>query len=145
MRKTILLVACLSGCNYSNIQSKMSVSKLEQYRYDTLKRIRKHTDKHPDCFLNKLYPTIETIPIEWYNGDNHSSAYFHNGIVYINKNFWRMRKDATITLIHEALHKEDICGDDIIKSSSPICFVFDKPVYYSTDITKHIEDHLKEY
>lgn len=138
-------MACLSGCNYSNIQSSMSVSKLEQYRYATLKKIVKHNQKHRDCILNKLYTTIETMPIEWFEGDNHTSAYHYNGITYINKNFWRTTDDAIITIIHEAIHELNICGDDTVKQSFAICTLFDKPVYYSTDITRHIEDHLKEY
>lgn len=146
MRKSILLVACLSGCNFSNIQTNIAnSSKLEEYRYSTIRRMRKHTDKHPTCFLNKLYGTIETIPIEWFEGDNHSSAYFHNGRIMINKNFYRSNKDATVTIIHELIHAVGICGEDVNKSSIPICYVFDKPVYHSTDITKYIEDHLKEY
>ena len=140
MKKLISLALCFS---ITNVEAK--TNKLEQYRYDTLEKITKHLTKHPDCLLNNLYSTVETIPIEWFNGDNHTSAYYYGGVIYINKNIWRMRKDAIITILHEVIHANDICGDDNIKTVAPICYVFDKPVYYSTDITKHIEDHLKEY
>jgi hypothetical protein len=145
MKKLTLLVACLSGCSFSNIQSKMIPNKLEEYRFNTLDVIKKHNDKHRDCLLNKLYPLIETIPIAWFDGDKYSSAYILNGVVYINKNVWRTSKDITVTIIHEVIHIYGMCLDDTVKQFVPICFVFNKPIYHSTDITKHIEDHLKEY
>jgi hypothetical protein len=120
-------------------------AKLEQYREDTLNKLDNHLVKHKDCELNNLYEIVERIEIVWFKGDNHTSAYFYEGKIYINKNFWRTRKDAVITILHEVIHAYGICGEDVIKSDYPICHLFGKPVYYSTDITKHIEDHLKEY
>jgi hypothetical protein len=149
MKKLLLLAACLSGCSYSNIQSNMSVSKLEQYRYDTLKTIRNHIDKHNDanCILNKLYPIIETMDLRLRipYGFTSISAYAEGDVIYINQGIKRSKDSLTITLIHEALHKYGECLNDRFKSDKPVCHLFGRAVYDSIDLSKYIEDHLREY
>ena len=146
MTKIILLGVCLSGCSFSNIQTNIAnTSKLEAYRFETLSEIKIHSQKHQECILNNLYSTVERMPIEWLNGDLHTAAYAHNGKVFINRNMGISVKDGVVTVLHEAIHVNNICGEDVVKTEIPICYLFDKPVYYSTDITNHIQEHLKEF
>ncbi len=119
--------------------------KLEVYRVNALWMIADHESKHPDCELNNLYQLIATIDIEWFKGDKYTSAYFYNGIIYLNSSYNRSKKDAAYTIVHEAYHAYGICGEDIFKSIFPICRLFGKPVYYSTDITELIKNHINDF
>lgn len=151
MKKGILVLACitsLTSCEYQDAQSAMltkSSSKLEEYREYTLNSLTEHNTKHPNCVLNKLYQAVEVMPIYWYDGDKVTIATVDKGAIYINKRIWRNKKEYRITLIHEAIHAKGICGADSIKQKEPICFLFNKPVYFSTDISKYIDEHLKEF
>ena len=122
MKKFTLLVACLSGCSYSNVQSNITPSIAEEYRRNTLSDIMGHSQKHPDCVLNNLYSTIKNIeiklvPIYWVVGSgNKTSAYIEDGKLFLNSKIKRKSADMTVTFLHEALHYEGICGDDAIKS-----------------------------
>jgi hypothetical protein len=141
----IILVSC---CNirvkFSDLQAKVKLNKLDQYRDDALMLLLKHRARHPDCVLNNLYDLTGSVKIEWFEGDRYSSALFYNGIIHINKNYYRSREDASITIIHEVVHAYGICGDDTVKRTIPICTLFGKPVYYSPDITILLKEHLKE-
>lgn len=140
MKRCLLVLSLLSMGMSNSIESRS-----QQFREHAIAEINSHLVKHSDCVLGDLIETIEHMSIKSFNGDNHTAAYVWQGTVYLNKNFKWNNKTVMITLIHEAFHINGICGDDNIELKHPICYAFNKPVYYSPQLTSHIENHLKQY
>ena len=143
MRYIIILILLSTVTITAN--AKNTANKLEVYRVSALWMIADHESKHPDCELIKLYQLISDLELDWFKADRNTSACFANKKIYFNVMFYRSKKDAAYTIIHEAYHASGICGEDIFKSIFPICSLFGKPVYYSTDITEIIKEHIKEF
>lgn len=116
--------------------------RLERYRQETLETMKVHRLSNPDCELNELYYLVQTIPIEWFNGDSYSSAYYHNGTIYINRNIRRSKKEIVVTILHEAIHAYDKCINDSVRKKQSICKILNTDIYYSTDISNALKKHL---
>lgn len=154
MKKVVLLIACLTGCNYSNIAINFTPTIVEEYKQYTVNLIAQHLERHPDCELKHikledkifLFADIEDKNVKAY-------VIYPKRIVFNNLIKWSKWMFA-INTIHELTHldKQDnkyICGNDSLLMVSsinkiPVCRLFGENQYYSHEITKAIDKHLRE-
>lgn len=105
--------------------------------------VKEHLNRHPDCDIK----IVDQMFIPAYRYNPNRAGWMEEGKIYINSNHrtkWTLKK-FIVFKIHEDIHLTGRCLNDALKRyETPICRVFDRPIYYSFDINQAIEKHLKK-
>lgn len=135
------IFSCLPPMDGKERNTKTVTEEFEIYRQESLQHLR------DGCELDFLIPFVEEMVFEFRKLHSTkrevTTGWSGEGnLVVVNSNFRWKAKSAKRFILHEALHKAKVCGDDINPSKTPICYVLGSPCHHSSDISRVIERHL---
>lgn len=121
------------------------------WKLKTAEVIQLHLASHRNCLARKLLVPLSmtNLYVALYPDNIRATAApadntaFATIFVTSNPKITWSEQQAVGTIIHESLHNAKICGNDLYKSPVPICNLWGKQVFYSSDIIVAIHEHFK--